>query len=155
MPSFFSRCNRPVTVAVPVGGVTAPLYEEHITDDFRGLVIVGQTNLFDYVQASKDDTLIYNLLDRYVKGDITALLSKKGQFLDCTGMPSTLAEAQQLMINAAERFNRLSSEQRAKFKDVHDYVQKVATSDITGLKEIFGISDPVVNIDVKDGDTVA
>ena len=155
MPNFFSRCNRPVTAPVPVGGATAPIYEERISDDVRGLVIVGQTNLFEYVQASKDDTLIYNLLDRFVKGDITALLAKKGQFLDCTGMPSTLAEAQQLMINATERFNRLPSDQRAKFKDVHDYVQKVATADMDGLKEIFGITDTVVNSDVKDGDTVA
>lgn len=154
MPAFFSRCNCPAAARVPVGGSTSPIYEERLSDGVRNLVIVGETNLFDYVQASKDDTLIYNLLDRFTRGDITALLAKKGQFLDVTGMPTTLAEAQQLMINATERFNHLPAEQRAKFADVNDYIEKVAKADIDGLKEIFGISDPVGN-DVKDGESDA
>lgn len=148
---FFSRCNRPATVPVPVGNVTTPTYEERLVDGVHRLVKVGMTNLFGYVQSSKEETLIYNLLDRFAKGDPTALMAKRGQFLDVVGMPSTLAEAQQLMINATEKFNALPADVRAKFdNDVHKYVSQVANASLDDLKEMFGEKSPAPV--VKDGD---
>lgn len=104
------------------------------------MVVTGEHNLYDYVQASAEDVEIYNILDRFTRGDFTALMQKKGQFLDVTGMPSTLAEAQQLMINATVKFNSLPKDVRNQFNDVTDYINKVATSDLAGLKEIFGVT---------------
>lgn len=153
--AFFSRCNRPTTVPVPVGNVTTPIYEERLVDGVTRLVKAGETNLYEYVQSSKEDTLIYNLLDRFAKGDVTALTSRRGQFIDVTGMPTTLAEAQQVMINATEKFNHLSDEVKAKFGyDVNEYINAVAKASPEQLKEMFGVADPVATpiTEVKDGD---
>lgn len=148
---FFSRCNRPATVTVPVGNLTTPTYEERLDNGVHRLIKVGVTNLFDFVQASKEETLVYNILDRFAKGDPTALMAKRGQFLDVVGMPSTLAEAQQLMINATEKFNSLPADVRAKFdNDVHKYVNQVANASLDDLKEMFGEKSPAPV--VKDGD---
>lgn len=124
-----------------------------VSDGVKSLAILGETNLYDYVQASKDEVMIYNLLDRFTRGDITALLAKKGQYLDVTGLPTTLAEAEQLMINVNDAFNRLSREERAKFDGVDDYIQVIAKSDVAHLKEIFGIGAKAA-VDVKEGDVV-
>lgn len=145
---FFSRCNRPVTVAVPVGGTLAPVYEERIVDGVQRLVVVGNTNLYDYVQSSKEECLIYNILDRFYRGDITALTSKVGQFIDVTGMPSTLAEAQQLLINASEKFSHLPADIQAKFDgDVNKYISKIANASIDDLKSFFGVGEPAAPVE--------
>lgn len=150
--SFFSRLNRPATIPHPVGDGTAPIYEEFVEDGHRVLKETGRDNLFDYVQASKDDCDIYNIIARYQRGDVNVLARRQGQFLDVVGLPTNMAEAHQLMIDVERKFNALDPEIRKKFDNSVDvFVDKVVHSDEAGLRDLFGI--PVDNNDVKDGDS--
>lgn len=151
--SFYSRLNRPKTISPAVGDGTAPVFEKRLVDGHYRLVETGKTNLFDFVQASKEDTLIYNLIDRYVRGDVTALSQRVGQYLDVVGLPSTLAEAQQLMIDVQNKFDHLDSDIKAKFDNsVSVYVNSIAKSSPEQLREIFGITKNDVDKHKKDGD---
>lgn len=148
---FFTAYDRHPTIACPLGGIETPIYSEQLVDGVYRLVKSGVHNISAYVQASLEDTLIYNILDRFVKGDISALMHRKGQFLDVTGMPSTLAEAQQLMINASEKFEKLPDDIKAKFHyDVSEYVSRVAVANGDELLSIFGKDNS--DTSVKDGD---
>lgn len=151
---IYSRFNRPKTVPPVVGDGTAPVYEKRLVDGACRLMQTGVTNLFDFVQASKEDTLIYNLIDRFTRGDINALNQRVGQYLDVVGLPSTLAEAQQLMIDVQTKFDRLSADVKAKFDNsVSVYVNSVAKSSPEQLREMFGITQKDVD-NHKKGDAV-
>lgn len=64
------------------------------------LQVTGKTNIYEFIQKSLPETLIYNIIERYNNGDVTALDKIHGFYGDVTTMPKNLAEAQQLMINA-------------------------------------------------------
>lgn len=150
--SFFSRLNRLETIPHPVGDGTAPIYEEFVEDGHRVLKETGRENLFDYVQASKDECDIYNILARYQRGDVDVLNRRQGQYLDVVGLPTNMAEAHQLMIDVERKFNSLDPEIRKKFDNSVDvFVDKLAHSDEAGLRDLFGI--PAENTDVKDGES--
>lgn len=150
---IFSRFNRPKTVSPVVGDGTAPVYEKRLVDGRQRLIQTGLTNLFDFVQASKDDTLIYNLIDRFCKGDVSALAQRVGQYLDVVGLPSTLAEAQQLMIDVQNKFDHLPADVRAKFDNsVNVYVDSIAKSSPDQLRELFNVTKSDVDKHIKDGD---
>lgn len=140
---FFCRTRLPETKPVPCGAEFVPIYEPIVEDGVEKLVKSDrQRNLREYVHSSEEQCLIYNILDRFTKGDVTALNHRKGQFIDVTGMPTTLAEAQQLMIKAQTRFDHLSDDEKAKFHyNVTEYINEVATATPDKLKEIFGVKD--------------
>lgn len=86
----------------------------------------GKTNIYDYIQKSLQETLIYNVLERYNNGDVTALDKVTGFYGDVLNMPKTLAEAQQVMINAEKLFKSLPLETRAKYNnDVSQFLTSV------------------------------
>ena len=142
--SFFSRTNRPKTIPVVLGDGTAPVYDEVLVDGRVMLKQVDTENLFDFVQASKAETSIYNIIDKFNRGDESALHKTVGKFMDVLGMPTTLAEAQQSLINVSKKFDSLPIDIRQKFENnVNIFVDTVSNSSPDKLKEIFGIvSDP-------------
>lgn len=152
--SFFSRVNRPTTIPHPVGDGTAPVYEEFVEDGHRVLKKIGKDNLFDFVQASKEECDIYNILLRYQRGDIDVLNRREGQYLDVVGLPTNLAEAHQLMLDVERKFNSLDPEIRKNFDNSVDvFIDKVSHASEDGLRELFGVPKEEKSIDVvKDGD---
>lgn len=159
--SFFSRINRPKTIPVVLGDGTVPVYDEVLVDGRVKLQQVDTENLFDFVQASKAETSIYNIIDKFNRGDESALNKTVGKFMDVLGMPTTLAEAQQSLINVSKKFDSLPIDIRQKFENnVNIFVDTVSNSSPEKLKEIFGIpSDhpapvegPKKDIIEKDGD---
>ena len=150
---IFSRFNRPKTVSLDAGDGTAPVYEKRLVNGRFRLVQTGVTNLFDFVQASKEDTLIYNLIDRFARGDVSALSQRVGQYLDVVGLPSTLAEAQQLMIDVQRKFDHLDADVKAKFDNsVSVYVNSIAKSSPDELCAYFGITKQDVDDHKKGSD---
>lgn len=75
----------------------------------------GQTNIYDKIQESLEETKIENIIRRAVGGDEAALAVMHGQYLDTTNMPKSLAEMQQSIIAATEEFYKLPLEIRQKF----------------------------------------
>lgn len=151
--SFFSRTNRPKTIPVVLGDGTAPVYDEVLVDGRVMLQQVESENLFDFVQASKAETSVYNIIDKFNRGDESALHKTVGQFMDVLGMPTTLAEAQQSLINVTKKFDSLPMDIRQKFENnVNIFVDTVSNSSPEKLKKIFGIASDPKEPDVKSGD---
>lgn len=151
--SFYSRTHRPVTVVPPIGDGTAPIYEEIVENGATVLKATGKDNLYDIVQASKEESLVYNIIARYQRGDINALNQRVTQYMDVVGMPTNLAEAYSTMIDVQRKFDSLSPEMKKKFdNDVNVFVDVVSHATPTQLQDIFGVTQAQVDI-VKEGDS--
>lgn len=109
--------DRAVGGSCPSGEKIVPTYSLVVDKDTgkTDLKATGKTNMYDYIQSSLEETLIYNVIERYNAGDITALDKVRGFYGDVTQLPKNLAEAQQLLINAQKTFNSLPVDVRAKY----------------------------------------
>lgn len=114
----------------------------------------GKDNLFEFVQASKEESLVYNIISRYQRGDLMALNQRVGQYMDVVGMPTNLAEAHQAVIDARRTFDGLPADIRKKFDNSFDlYLEQVAKSTPEQIQALFGLTPAdVATTDVKDGD---
>jgi len=147
----FSRFNRPETIKAPIGDGTAPLFEERIVDGVRVLIECGRNPLNEFVQASLEETKIYNIINRYQRGDQAALNKVGGQFIDVVGMPTNLAEAQNALLSIERQFNSLPGEVKEKFgNNVNQFVQVVSEGKLDDVLKDFQIT-PAVE---KEGDPV-
>lgn len=72
--------------------------------------------IYDLIQSHKEECEIENIIRRAVEGDYNALNCKEGVFMDITNCPSSIAEAQQYIINAKEEFEKLPKEIKQKFE---------------------------------------
>lgn len=150
--TFFSRTNRPPAVVPPIGDGTAPIYEEFFENGQYVLKKTGKEDLHAFVQASKEETLVYNIISRYQRGDLDALNQRIGQYVDVVGMPTNLAEAHQVMLDVQRKFDSLTPDVKRKFdNDVNVFVDVVSHSTPDKLRDIFGVHDSKVNV-VKDGE---
>lgn len=110
-----SRFSRSKSVSSPLGSGFSPVYEERIVDGVRTLVKINEDPLNEFVQKSLPDTLVYNILDKYNRGNVDVLNKSIGQFIDVTQFPTSLAEAQNNIIKAQRHFDGLSVDVKRKF----------------------------------------
>ncbi|MBQ4332892.1 MAG: hypothetical protein IJC33_03850 [Clostridia bacterium] len=121
------RFNRPKTIPWPIGDGTAPIFEETIENGVRVLRETGRDPLNEFVQASLPETLVYNIIARYERGDVAALHRTMGQFIDVVGMPTNLAEAHQAILDIENKFDTLSADVKACFNNnVNEFIDAVA-----------------------------
>lgn len=114
--TFYSATNRPQTIAYPKSEKIIPTFGLKIgKDGKKELQQTGTTNLYEKIQASKEQTLIYNVLERYNNGELDVLNKSTGMYGDFTNLPTSLAEAQQKIIDAENTFNTLPLEVRKEF----------------------------------------
>ncbi len=116
---FYSRSNRPKTIPQPKCEENVPTFSLQINkaNGKKELVESGKTNLYEKIQASKDATLIYNIIDRYNAGDNSVLNKAMGSYGNFTQMPATLVEAQQKLIDAERTFEQLPIAIREKYNN--------------------------------------
>lgn len=81
----------------------------------KELIKSGRENMRDRIQASAEDVKVENIVARASMGDTSALAITNGVYMDTTGMPKSLAEMQQLIINVTDEFYKLPLEIRQKF----------------------------------------
>lgn len=102
----------------PSGEKVVLEHEEIIdTKGKRHLNATRKVNIYDRIQASREQTEIDTILRRATEGDYNALNMVNGQYIDVTGAPASLAEAQQFVIHAKNQFDELPKEIRAKFEN--------------------------------------
>lgn len=105
----------------------------------RTLIRDRKVPIYDLIQESRDECEIERIIQRAVMGDANALNQSKGVYADITGMPKSIAEAQQMIINMKEEFEHLPKEIRAKFENNAEmYVAEFGSDgwfEKTGLKE--------------------
>lgn len=86
------------------------------TDGRRFLAKDKPVAVWDLIQSHKEECEIENIIRRAVEGDYNALNATSGVFMDITNCPSSIAEAQQYIINAKEEFDKLPKEIKQKFE---------------------------------------
>lgn len=134
----FSRFDRPATIPASFGTGIAPVFEERIVNGVKQLVKVAEEPISPRIQEAKADCMIYNILARYQRGDLSALSANAGQFMDVTSMPTTLAEAQQKLIDVRNRFEQMPLEIRQQFgNSVDQFIEAVSTGNAKDILDAF------------------
>lgn len=133
---FHSLLERRNTSPAPAGEEFEQEYIEKIDENgHKYLEESGQTNIYDRIQASHEETKIYNIIKRYEQGDETALDRVTGMYIDSTGMPKSLMEAHQRIAEIENAFEKLPLEIRADFNhNPSEFISRMSSG--TGM-EVF------------------
>lgn len=147
MAEFYSRNNLPATIPQPKCEKIVPTYGKKVLDNGTIKVVeTGKTNIYEKIQASKDETLVYNILDRFNAGDVSALQQRKGQYGDFTQAPKSLVEAQQALIDAENYFYSLPIEVRKEFNhSVNEFLHSAGNGKLAERHQYFKAPEPVEN----------
>lgn len=101
----------------PVGAKTEIRHRASIDlNGRRTLIRDKEVAIYDLIQSHREECEIENIIRRAVEGDYNALNAVNGVFQDITNCPSSIAEAQQYIINAKNEFDKLPKEVKAKFE---------------------------------------
>ena len=102
----------------PTGEKTQIEHTPHMgLDGKRVLKADNEKPIYEMIQAYREETEIERIVKRAMQGDISVLYAMEGQYMDLTGVPKSLAEAQQIIINAKRDFDKLDPEVRSKFNN--------------------------------------
>lgn len=150
---FRSVSSPPVAFASPTGSGEKPVYQVQLTPTgHKQVVMTGKTNLYARIQASLEESKVENIIRRFTSGDLSALDSVQGRFLDATSFPQSFAEMQNLVARVYSEFETLPLEVRAKFD--HSPQRYMAAygsetwADAVGLKNavVTGSEQPVSEV---------
>lgn len=116
--------------------------------------------IHDLIQSHKEECEIENIIRRYVEGDMQVLQQRYGQFMDITNCPSSIADAQQFIINAKEEFTHLPKDIKAKFEyNPELYIAEMSTNtqswlDKVGLSDKLKLQKEAAEQAIKDEETI-
>ena len=126
---IFSQLNKPEKNYTPEGTEYINTYQECLDDQGRlTLERVGQTNVYEQIQAEHEATKIETILHAVAMGDLNALQQREATYCDATTMPKNLREAQDLVIRLRDEFYTLPLEVRKEFSNSPEqYVSEMGT----------------------------
>lgn len=104
-------------IASPSGNGKEPKYAYVVENGKKVRKVVGEVNLYEKIQASKDSCDIYQILERSAHGEANLLNVPNYGFVDLTGMPLTEDERIAMVQKAKSDFDNLSPEVKAAFGD--------------------------------------
>lgn len=99
-------------------------------DGRRKLIKNNPKPIYEIIQASREQCEIERIVKRALNGDTSVLNAMEGQYIDITGAPKSLAQAQQIIINAKYQFENLDAETRKKFdNNVEVFIAEAGTKE--------------------------
>lgn len=122
---FCSRVKYPGREFAPSGKRVVPKYgwkvDEKTSEKYIG--VIGETDIYEPIQQALSSTYLRDVLDRFDAGAVSLADYKQyieaskelAPYTDVTSMPSTLAEVQQVLIDAENTYNSLPVDLRADF----------------------------------------
>ena len=117
---IYSAYDRPTNKPDKPGRRMHPVYAVKIDDHGHKTVYqTGEHDQYADIQASRPDEM-RSILERALKGDQGALLAvqqRHGFYADVSNAPKTLAEMQQLILDATHDFELLPAEIRERFEN--------------------------------------
>lgn len=136
-------------------------YRVEINDKgHKSLNFVGTHDIYQEIQSYAEECKIENIIARAAAGDPNALNQRQGIFADITDTPSSLAEAQNMILRLSSDFDKLPTEIRAKFDNSKEKFVKEFGSDM--WIEAMGLKSPekkeapkTDNVDFVPGTTEA
>lgn len=121
MPNFRTAYDCPAIDGLlsPAGDEYSPVYAEDV--DQRGvacIVKISEEKIQDKIEACKEQTLIYNILNSFDDG--TLLNKAQGVYADLSAMPDNIHDAYKSVRDARMIFNGLSDDIRQRFNNSFD-----------------------------------
>ncbi len=116
-------------------------------DGSRDLVVVGQIDTYEMIQSHKDSVDLKLTLERYARGDDSAINRRQAFFGDFTNMPTSLAELSQRILDAQDLFNSLDVEARREFDfDAGKFFASIGTPEFDAIVEKYNpvVEEPVI-----------
>lgn len=108
----------------PVKTIYSPVFDDEGNFDLQPS---GEEDLYAYIQSHAESVDIHVILERFARGDVTALSKVQGTYGDFTTIPKTYAELLNSVIQGEQQFMSLPVETRAKFG--HDFRKWMAAMD--------------------------
>ena len=101
----------------PTGQKTEMRHSPSIKKDGRReLIRDREVDIYNLIQSHREECEIENIIRRAIEGDYNALNAVNGVYADITNCPSSIAEAQQYIINAKAEFDKLPKDIKSKFE---------------------------------------
>lgn len=107
-------------------------YQEQINKKSgkKELVKVGETCVYDIIQADYDSTKIENILHKLAVGDYTVLKQAELTYVDEKDFPKDLMEAQNIVIKAKAEFDKFPANVRELFHNSpEEYISEIGTQE--------------------------
>lgn len=102
-----------------------------------------EVDIYNLIQSHREECEIENIIRRAVEGDYNALNAINGTYADITNCPSSIAEAQQYIINAKAEFEKLPKEIKQKFEyNAEMYVAEMGANTESWLDKM-GFKDAI------------
>lgn len=99
-------------------------------DGRRKLIKDNPKPIYEMIQASREQCEVERIVKRALQGDTSVLSAMEGQYIDITGAPKSLAQAQQIIINAKYQFEKLDAETKKKFdNNVEIFIAEAGTKE--------------------------
>ena len=91
--------------------------KESNDDGVRKITIIeaDHVNIYDKIQENTKGTSVYEILDRYINGDVEVLQSHQTVYGDLTQVPKDILEAQNLQDKSIADFSSLPEDLRAQY----------------------------------------
>lgn len=120
------------------------VYEEEIEKKSgkKHLVKVGQTCVYDKIQADLEQSKIENIIHKLAMGDFNVLKQANLTYADADDFPKNLMEAQNIVIKAKSEFNKFPEEVKKLFNDSPEqYVSEMGTDEF--IKKMSPYNDSI------------
>ncbi len=129
--NFITKYGSKIKKSSPTGDKYQIEHTPHMgIDGRRKLIADNPKPIYEMIQASREQCEIERIVKRALGGDLTALNAIEGQYIDITGAPQSLAQAQQIIINAKRDFDMLDAETKKKFdNNVEIFIAEAGTKD--------------------------
>lgn len=115
-PNFRSRTTGHERSITEAGTAYETTYEIELDENnHKTLKPTGKKHTYAEIQSYLEETKIENILAKALLGDTEALNRVEGKYMDTTEMPTTLAEAQNMVIKLRSEFNTLPLDIRRAF----------------------------------------
>lgn len=149
---FRTRSSPPVEFSVDLSHTCVVIEDtEVIKDGVRVVVPKGEIDLYSKVQADKASCNVYNILQRFTRGDVDVIQQRVGQFIDTVGMPTSIIEAHRKLDTMRKSFESMPAEFKEKFGGSFDtFVEKGATLSPADLAAMVSPKKAEVNNNVEE-----
>lgn len=139
MSEFYSLLNKPERKASPAGSkITTEHRIEMGKNGVKKLIKDKKIDVYSLIQANKEQTEIEYIMRRAKEGDPSVLAAVKGQYIDITDAPNSLAEAQAFINKTSNEFLNMPWSIRKEYNnDPMEYLHDIGTehwAEVTGLK---------------------
>lgn len=113
-------------------------HSPHMDSDGRRYLAKDKpVDIYNLIQSHKEECMIENIIRRAVEGDYNALHTMNGIYTDITNCPSSIAEAQQYIIDAKNRFDKLPKDIKQKFEyNPEMYISELGNDPDTWLEKM-------------------